>query len=194
MSRARAPSAAAAHALVYGPMTPGYDPRRYPPPGPYGAPPGYPAYPQPAYPYASPATEAQDIGHLNMLAVFHFVYAGLLGLLGLFFVIYIVIGVAMVTSAGSGGGASGGPPPEAIGGIFALVGVLAMFFTWGKAVLVIGSGVSLRAHRRLTLSYVVACLTCLNVPIGTALGIATIMALNRPSVKALYQETERAGA
>jgi hypothetical protein len=176
-------------------MTPGYDPRGYPPPGPYGAPPGYPAYPQPAYPYASPATAAQDVQQLNMLAVFHFVYAGLLGLVGLFFVIYIVLGVAMATSGGSsGGGASGGPPPEAIGGIFALIGAFAMFITWGKAALLVWSGVSLRAHRRLTLSYVVGCLSCLNVPIGTALGIATLMALSRPSVKALYQETERAGA
>lgn len=174
-------------------MTPGYDPRRYPPPGPYGAPPGYPAYPQAAYPYASAAMEAQDIGQLNTLAVLHFVYAGFLGLVGLFFVIYIVIGIAMATSGGSSSGSSGGPPPEAIGGIFALIGAIAMFFTWGKAALLVWSGLSLRAHRRLTLSYVVACLSCLNVPIGTALGIATLMALNRPSVKALYQQTEHAG-
>jgi hypothetical protein len=174
-------------------MNPGYDPRRYPPPGPHGAPPGYPAYPQQAYPYASAAMEAQDLGQLNTLAVLHFVYAGLLGLLGLFFGLYIVLGVVMATSAGSSGGGSGGPPPEAIGGIFALIGAVAMFLTWGKAGLLVWSGLSLRAHRRLTLSYVVACLTCLNVPIGTALGIATLMTLNRPSVKALYQETERAG-
>ena len=175
-------------------MTPGYDPRRYPPPGPYGAPPGYagyPGYPPPGYPYASAATEAQDISHLNMLAIFHFVYAGLLGLVGLFFVIYIVFGVAMATSAMPSGGGSGGPPPEAIGGIFVLIGAFAMFLTWGKAALLIWSGVSLRAHRRMTLSYVVGCISCLNVPIGTALGVATLMALSRPSVKALYQATER---
>ncbi len=174
-------------------MTPGYDPRQYPPPGPYGAPPGYPAYPQPGYPYtSSPATSAQDVSQLNLLAVFHFVYAGFLGLMGLFFVIYIVLGVAMATSGGASGGTSGGPPPEAIGGIFAVIGAFAMLLMWGKAALIVWSGISLRAHRRMTLSFVTACLSCLNVPFGTALGIATLMALNRPSVKALYQETERA--
>jgi membrane associated rhomboid family serine protease len=174
-------------------MMPGPDPR-YPPPGPYGAPPPYQGYPPQAYPYASQATTAQDIQHLKMLAVFHFVYAGLLGLLGLFFVIYIVLGVFLATAAVSSGSGGGGPEAGAIGGVFVVLGAFAMFFTWGKAGLLIWSGISLRAHRRMTRSFVVAILTCLNVPIGTALGIATIMALNRPSVKALYQETERAGA
>ena len=176
-------------------MSPGYDPRQYPPPpGPYGAAPGYghPAYPQPGYPYASPAASAQDVSQLKTLAVLHFVYAGFLGLMGLFFVLYIVIGIAMATSPPSTGGSSGGPPPEAIGGIFALIGAFAMILMWGKAALVVWSAVNLRAHRRMTLSYVVAGLTCLNVPFGTALGIATFMTLNRPSVKALYQETENA--
>ncbi len=172
-------------------MNQGYDPRRYPPPGPYGAPPGYPVYPQQAYPYA-PDTSAQDASHLKLLAVLHFVYAGFLGLMGLFFVIYIILGVAMATAPPPSGGSAGGPPPEAIGGIFAAIGAFAMFLMWGKAALVVWSGVSLRSHRRSTLSFVVACLTCLNVPFGTALGIATLLALSRPSVKALYQATERA--
>jgi hypothetical protein len=36
------------------------------------------------------------------------------------------------------------------------------------------------------LAFVTACLSCMNVPIGTALGVFAILVLNRPSVKALF--------
>jgi hypothetical protein len=42
------------------------------------------------------------------------------------------------------------------------------------------------------LSFVAACLTCVNVPLGTALGVFTIIVLNRASVKAMYHEAELA--
>jgi hypothetical protein len=154
-------------------------------------PPGY--YPQanPYGPYASPAQSLQDVQNLNLLSVLHFIYAGIFGLGGLFCAVYIVIGVMMATSVPSSGSA-GGPPPEAIGGIFAAIGLIAMLFMWGKAALLIWSGISLRAHRRMMLSMIVAWLTCLNVPLGTLLGVFTIIVLNRPSVKAMYQEAELA--
>jgi hypothetical protein len=46
----------------------------------------------------------------------------------------------------------------------------------------------LRKRRHRTLSFVMACLTCINIPLGTALGVFTLVVLSRPSVKALYDQ------
>jgi uncharacterized membrane protein YedE/YeeE len=165
-----------------------------PPGGGYGAPPpGY--YPAPAHyppPYGAGALSAEDESQLNLLAVFYFIYAGLVALVGLFFGIYIVLGIALATDPTVSSGS--GPPPAAIGGIFAAIGAIAMLLMWGKAALLVWSAISLRARRRWVVSFVVACITALNIPIGTALGIFTLVVLNRPSVKARYQESELAHA
>ena len=39
-------------------------------------------------------------------------------------------------------------------------------------------------RRNRSFCFVVACLSCFNVPLGTILGIFTILVLNRPSVQA----------
>jgi hypothetical protein len=168
-----------------------FEPMNPPPNYGYGAPPPQ-YYPPP--PQQPPVRSIQDVQHLNLLAVFHFIYGAFIAFVGLIFAVYIVFGIFLATSAVPTGSGSGGPPPEAIGGLIAVIGVIAMLFTWGKAALVVWSGFSLRAHRRATLSLVVAFLCCLNVPFGTALGVFTIMVLSRASVKALYQEAEFAHA
>jgi hypothetical protein len=37
-----------------------------------------------------------------------------------------------------------------------------------------------------TFCFVIACIACLNVPLGTALGVCTILVLSRPRVKDLF--------
>lgn len=39
----------------------------------------------------------------------------------------------------------------------------------------------------MTFVFVMACVQCANVPFGTALGVFTILVLQRPSVKALFE-------
>ncbi len=170
--------------------------------GPYGQPPqpypqeqGYPQQQQgypPPYGQGYPPPQFQqrpqdDEGHLNILAICTFCYAGLIGLFGLFFSIYLILGIVMAGSAVSTGGSSAGAEAT-VGGIFIVIGALAMLFMWGKAALLIWSGLSLRKRTRPTLSFVVGCISCMNIPLGTTLGIFTIMVLNRPSVKALYAQ------
>jgi hypothetical protein len=41
--------------------------------------------------------------------------------------------------------------------------------------------------------FVLAVFTCFNFPLGTALGVFAIMVLNRPSVKALFQNLPGTG-
>jgi len=48
------------------------------------------------------------------------------------------------------------------------------------------AGAGLRNRTRYVLILVMSGLACLSVPLGTGLGIWTIMVLQRPSVKALF--------
>ncbi len=166
----------------------------YPPPNqPYGAPPqGY--APQGPYPHPGVPT-AEDESNLNTLAICHYIYGGFMALGGLVGVVYVIIGIALAASSlGASGGGPGGPPPAAIGGIFAFFGGVISLFIWAMAALVVYSGMSLKKRQRKTLSLVMACVCCMNIPLGTALGVFTLIVLNKPGVKAIYDRVAYYGA
>jgi hypothetical protein len=174
------------------------NPNQYPYPpqnAPYGPPPQQGYAPPQGYPQYPGVPTAQDDSNLNTLAICHFIYAGLLALGGLVGVIYVVIGVAIASAALSSSGATGGgAPPAAIGGIFAMIGGIITLLIWTMAALVLHSGLSLKKRRRRTLSFVMACLCCVNIPLGTALGVFTIVVLSKPGVKAIYDRVAYYGA
>jgi hypothetical protein len=160
-------------------------------------------YPPPNAPYAHPPPQgyhasmptAEDESQLNVLAICHFVYAGLLGLAGLFGLMYVLFGILFVAAAASGGASGGGgAPPAALGGIFAAIGGFIMLLVWTKAGLVAYSGFSLRKRLRRNFSFVIACLCCVNIPLGALLGVFTIIVLSRASVKVLYERVAYYGA
>jgi hypothetical protein len=145
-----------------------------------------PPYASPQHAYrGSPMPSSEDGSQLNALAVCHFVYGGIVALVGLVGLVYVIIGFAVASAIATQGerGAS-----VAVGGIFAVIGVMVMVFVWGKAAAVIYSGLCLQRRRRMTFSFVVAAFCCLGIPIGTALGVFTLVVLSRPSVKALYDQ------
>ena len=161
----------------------------YPPPNAQYAQPPPQGYPQP------PAPTAEDESHLNTLAICHFIYSGMLALFGLFGLIYVVFGVILATASLSGGGGGpGGPPPAAIGGVVAAIGGFITLFLWAKAGCVLYSGMSIKKRQRRTFSFVIACICCMNIPLGTALGVFTLVVLSRQSVKAIYDRVAYYGA
>jgi hypothetical protein len=142
---------------------------------------------------------AEDENQLNTLAICHYVYAGLLGLGGLLGLVYVVFGIIFAASIASspppaGAHGSPGPPAAAIGGIFAAIGGFIMLLVWTKAAVVAYSGMSLKKRQRRTFSFVIACICCMNIPFGTALGVFTLVVLSRASVKALYDRVAYYGA
>ena len=162
---------------------------QYPPPNmPYAQPPpqGYPQHP--------PVPTAEDEAHLNTLAICHYIYAGMLGLFGIFGLIYVVFGVILATASLGASGGPGGPPPAAIGGVVAAIGGFITLFLWAKAGCVAYSGMSIKKRQRRTFSFVIACICCMNIPLGTALGVFTLVVLSRQSVKAIYDRVAYYGA
>ncbi|MBX3176175.1 MAG: hypothetical protein KF886_02335 [Candidatus Hydrogenedentes bacterium] len=122
-----------------------------------------------------------DVDHLNLLSLAHVV----LGVLGVvvsgFVLLYVLLGVAMLLGPVE---VQGAPPVIGLG--FIAIGVVGFFFGALPSVALILSGRCLKRRTGYTFSFIVACVSCIHVPLGTALGICTILVLVRPSVKAAY--------
>jgi len=132
----------------------------------------------------------RDTEQLKLLAIFHYVVAGLAALFSFFPLLYTALGVIFII-AGRHGTAKPDEefPPEFLGWIFTAVGsvLFAMGITMAICVLIAGRSLALR--KRYSFALVIACIECLFVPFGTILGVFTIVALSRESVKALFERT-----
>lgn len=73
-----------------------------------------------------------------------------------------------------------------VGGMFVVGGAIFFLFFMISAALVIAAGRNLGAHRGYIFCLVIAALECLSVPLGTVLGVFTIVVLQRESVKELF--------
>ncbi|MBL8850929.1 MAG: hypothetical protein JNG89_14720 [Planctomycetaceae bacterium] len=144
----------------------------------------------PAQPASAPAASSQDAEHLKLLAIFHFVYAGLIALGGCCGGVYFVMGVMM--ALGQMNGNDRPEDTEMIGRVMSSVSALAIVIIWSIAILVAVAGRRILQRRNRNYCIVLAGLMCLNVPVGTALGVFTLYVLVRPSVKALFDLPEPA--
>jgi high-affinity K+ transport system ATPase subunit B len=131
-------------------------------------------------PPAAPAD--QDLQHLRLLSIFHYVVGGLTGLFALFPVIHLVMGLAIVM---------GGIPTKNsnevwIGWLFVAFAIVFIVCGLTLAGLMVYAGRCLARQRRYVLCMVVAGLSCMVMPFGTVLGVFTLVVLMRPSVKTLF--------
>jgi len=128
----------------------------------------------------------QDLEHLKLLSVFHYIMAGFACLIPLLSLIYIGMGAAILT------GRFGSSTPSAragdLFGAYFFIGFGVMFALVGitGVVLNIVAGRSLARHERRTFCTVIAAVNCLHMPLGTLLGVFTLVVLSRPSVRALF--------
>jgi hypothetical protein len=139
-------------------------------------------YPPPPVP--PPSLTAEDVSHLKILAICHYVYGGLLIFTGLIFTLYIGFGALIMTKPEIFDNNRNGPPPDFLGPLIAGLGVVLVLLFAAVGVTMIFAGRSLSRHRNWMFCMVMACLVLLNIPMGTVLGIFTIIVLNRPQVKA----------
>jgi hypothetical protein len=126
-----------------------------------------------------------DSQHLKALSICHYVMAGLSAL---FSSIYLAIGIMFVASASTMSGGSGPPPPEFMGWLFVFIAGCAMLIGWTYAVLILLAGRFLAQRKHHLFCLIMAGVSCaVSVPIGTVLGVFTLIVLLRPSVKELFQ-------
>jgi hypothetical protein len=150
----------------------------------------------------TPATACRiiDEEHLRLLAIGHWVVGGLTAVFSLIPIIHLVIGIAMMSGyfpppIQRNHGPNDLPPEQLLPFMGLLFVIFASLFiclglTLGGLTLFSASSLGHRQHR--TLSFVAACLNCAMIPLGTILGVFTLIVLSRPSVIALYRMKQSA--
>ena len=136
-----------------------------------------------------PAFSAQDADHLRMLSIAHYVVGGLIALFSLIFIIHIVLGISALTGhlpMNSGGQPSSPAEQRLFGWMFTIIGCVIVFGGVTLGAFVAYAGRCLARRRRHLLCLIVAGLACLVAPIGTALGVLSLITLLRPQVKAAF--------
>ena len=131
---------------------------------------------------------SQDEEPLRLLSIFHYVFGGLVALGATIPIIHVIIGVVIAVSASFDSGHGGGPPVW-FGLLMAIIGGALVLGGWIVAGLMLYAGRCLGRRQRYMLCLVAAGISCVVVPIGTVLGVFTIIVLNRPSVKTLFAPT-----
>lgn len=83
-------------------------------------------------------------------------------------------------------GHSNEAPPAFIGWLFIFVATFVITLGWIYAIVVILSGRFLAKRINYTFCFVVACVECIFFPLGTLLGVFTLIVLTRQSARAKF--------
>lgn len=134
----------------------------------------------------------QDEEHLRLLSIFHYIAAGLTGLCACVPVIHLVLGLGMLLAPEEFSISEQSPGPDRfVGALFTLFAGAFIMLGWVFAIATAYAGRCLAKRENRTFCFVVAALNCLNTPIGTILGVFTIIVLMRPSVEELFAARKR---
>jgi hypothetical protein len=127
----------------------------------------------------------QDESHVRLLSIFHYILAAPAALFSSLFLMHFFLGAAMLGGLFNSTGKDA--PPPAVGILFMAIGGAIVLIGWAFAGCLVAAGWSLASRKRYTFCLVVAGLECvLCNPLGTVLGVFSIVVLLRPSVKALF--------
>lgn len=132
----------------------------------------------------------RDDEHLKLLAIFHYVFAGLAALAGLFPLLHVALGLALASGTFKDQ-TTGEAPPEEIGWVIAGFAGALVVMGLSFAALTAFAARSMQQRRRHTFVQVVSGVMCLFMPIGTVLGVFTIVVLSRESVRQQFLAEQR---
>ena len=124
----------------------------------------------------------QDEQHLDLLAIFHYIVGGLTALFSCIFLLHVAMGIAMLCGTFDGKDA----PPRIFAWIFILFPSVFILAGWILAGFIIAAGRRLKRRVSHTFCLVIAGLECILMPLGTVLGVFTIVVLMKDSVKQLF--------
>lgn len=119
---------------------------------------------------------------LDLLGLFHFILGGLTALFACLPLIHVGVGAALLLGTFDSGEAA----PRFVGWIFVLMGSLFVLGGWALAAAMIAAGRMLRRRKSRTACQVIAALECLLMPLGTLLGVFTLMALSQDRAQELF--------
>lgn len=126
--------------------------------------------------------------HLKLLSIFHFVVAGL-AFLGMAFLVfhYFLMSTIFMNPDFWKSQKNATPPPKELFQYFIYFYIFFGAWMMASGVLNVLSGFFLRQRTHRMFSLIVGGLNCLHIPLGTILGIFTILILSRDSVRQAYE-------
>ena len=126
-----------------------------------------------------------DEEHLKLLSLGYMVSAAMTAfssLMGLWFMVMGGIMGATISAAGKLPAKNGQPPPAFLGWLFGGIGLGIFVVFLALAGLKLKVAFCIKQRKSRTLCMIVAAITCLGFPYGTALGVFTFIVLGRDSV------------
>ena len=128
----------------------------------------------------------QDLEHIKILSIFHYVVAGLAALFASFPIIHLVIGISMLSGNFFGETVPSSEEFDLFGLFFTVIPAAMILLGWAFAIALVFAGRNLARKQRYTFCLIMAGINCMFMPFGTVLGVFTIIVLMRPSVKELF--------
>lgn len=126
-----------------------------------------------------------DSQQVDLLSVFHYILGGVTALFSCLFIIHIVMGMAIVSGKFPVDN-RGGVFPPVFGWLFVVMGSIAVILGCSLAIGMFIAGRELKRRKQRVFCMVVAGVECALMPLGTVLGVFTLITLNKDSVKALF--------
>jgi hypothetical protein len=131
----------------------------------------------------------QDLEHLKLLSIFHYVVGGLTAFFACFPIIHLAMGIVFIVLS-TKADASGDAPPAFMGWIFVIMSITMILLGWSMATCIIVAGRFLARQNHYMFCLVIAGIECLFMPFGTVLGVFTIIVLMRESVKEAFTDSQ----
>lgn len=132
---------------------------------------------------------AEDLKNLELLGMFHYIVGGITALISCMPFLHVFMGLSMLSGKFFEESNGSGPPPI-MGWMFVVMGGFFIVLGWSMAVCIILAGKKLKQHKNRMYCMVVAGIECVFMPFGTVLGVFTLVALNKDSVKEIFAEQE----
>nr|WP_320131714.1 hypothetical protein [uncultured Holophaga sp.] len=127
-----------------------------------------------------------DGEHLRLLGIGYLISGGLCAACSLLGGLYMLMGAVVLLISRLPSGGADQPPPALLGGLLMAMGTLIFVVLLSLAALKFYAARCLKHRRRRSFCLVVAGLSCLEIPYGTAIGILSFMVLGRASVRKLF--------
>lgn len=125
---------------------------------------------------------SQEEASLDLLGTLHIIMGVLTALFACIPIIHLVVGIVMLTSDIN----VGEQAPRTIALAFIVLASLIILVGWILAALIIMAGINLKKRKSYQFCTIMAFVECLIMPLGTVLGIFTIMTLSKEPVKELF--------
>lgn len=131
-----------------------------------------------------------DVEQLRALSIAHFVMAGITALFSCFPIIHVIVGLLVLFGAFPDKPGGDPFPHQIFGLLFVGMGSFFILMGWSLALCLVFVGRSLNERKRYQFCLVIASISCIFAPLGTLLGVFTLIVLLRPSVHALFNHSE----